>query len=103
MEKYILIKNYFNDNVVCAFSSDLEEVRENLNQDLLKLSEWFFENYTILNPDKCHYIFLGKNTISGLLQYCGEYLKGNERETVLAKEIDSKLSIKLSILKNYGH
>ena len=51
----------------------------------------------ILNPDKCHYIFLGKNTISHLLQYCGEYFKANERETVLGKEIDSKLSIKLNI------
>ena len=48
-------------------------------------------------------MLLGKNIISGLLQYCGEYLKGNERETVLGKEIDSKLSFKLSILKNYWH
>ena len=39
MEKYILINNYANGNVVYAFSSDLEEVHENLNQDLLKLSD----------------------------------------------------------------
>lgn len=50
MEKYILISNYANDNVVYAFSSDLEEVQENLNQDLLKFFEWSYENYTIQNP-----------------------------------------------------
>ena len=50
MEKYILISNYANDNVANAFSSDLEEVHENLNQDPLKFFEWSYENYTIQNP-----------------------------------------------------
>ena len=50
MEKHILISNYANDNVVYAFSSDLEEVHENLNQDLLKFFEWLYENYVIQNP-----------------------------------------------------
>ena len=31
-----------------------------------------------------------------LLQYCGEDLKANKLETVLGKEIDSKLGSKLS-------
>ena len=44
MEKYILISNYANDNVVYAFSLDLEEVHENLNQELLKFFEWSYEN-----------------------------------------------------------
>ena len=44
MEKYILISNYANDNVVYGFSLDLEEVHENLNQELLKFFEWSYEN-----------------------------------------------------------
>ena len=98
MEKYILISNYANDNVVYAFSSDLEEVHENLNQDLLKFFEWLYENYVIQNP-KSRQMSLyipGKKYHKRLLQHCEEELKANKLETVLGKEIDSKLGSKLS-------
>lgn len=98
MEKYILISNYANDNVVYAFSSDLEEVQENLNQDLLKFFEWSYENYTIQNPKSRQmslYIPWEKYH-KRLLQHCEEELKANKLETVLGKEIDSKLGSKLS-------
>ena len=98
MEKYILISNYANDNVVYAFSLDLEEVHENLNQELLKFFEWWYENYTIQNPKSRQmpqYIPWEKYH-KRLLQYCGEDLKANKLETVLGKEIDSKLGSKLS-------
>ena len=36
--------------VLDAFGSDLEQVKENLNQDLLKLSDWFYEKCMILDP-----------------------------------------------------
>ena len=98
MEKYILISNYANDNVAYAFSSDLEEVHENLNQDPLKFFEWSYENCTIQNPKSRQmslYIPWEKYH-KRLLQHCEEELKANKLETVLGKEIDSKLGSKLS-------
>ena len=50
------LSNYADDNVLYVFGSDMTEVKDKLSQDLPKLSEWFTENFMILNPDKCHYM-----------------------------------------------
>ena len=57
----LILCNYADDNVPYAFGSNQDEVKENLNQDILKLSEWFHEHCMILKPDNCHYMFLGKD------------------------------------------
>ena len=70
------LSNYADDNVLYAFASDPAKVKQNLTQDLkLKLSEWIHENYMILNPEKCHYMCHGKDSVSDLLRFCGEVLK----------------------------
>lgn len=51
--------------------------------------------FKIQNPDKYHYIPREKYH-KRLLQHCEEDLKANKLETVLGKEIDSKLGSKLS-------
>ena len=75
------LSNYADDNVLYAFGSNLEEVKQNLSQDLLKLSEWFHENSMILNPEKC--MCLGKDYVRDLLRFCGEVLETSKLETVL--------------------
>ena len=55
----------------------------------------------ILNPDKCHHTYLGKDVVSGLLKCCGEYLKVNKFETILGIEIDNKLNFE-SDIKTHG-
>ena len=46
----------------------------------------------ILNPEKCHYMCLGKDSASHLLRFCGEDLVTSELETVLGIQIDNKLN-----------
>ena len=41
---------------------NLNQIKQNLSQDLLKLLEWFHENCMSLNPEKCHYMRLGKDS-----------------------------------------
>ena len=91
-ENRSFLSNYADDNVLYAFGSNLDEVKQNLSQDLLKLSEWFYENCMILNPEKCHYMRLGKDSAGHLLRFCREDLVASERETVLGIETDSKLN-----------
>ena len=64
MENYIFISNCVVYNVAYDLSLDLEEVKENSNQDLLGLCEWFYENCMAQNPVKFHYICLGKDVVS---------------------------------------
>ena len=85
------LSNYADDNVLYAFGSNMTEVKDKLSQDLRKLSEWFTENFMILNPDKCHYMCLGKDAVNDILKLCDVELKSSELETVLGIEIDHQL------------
>ena len=46
----------------------------------------------ILNPVKCHYMCLRKDSASDLLRFCGEDLVASELKTVLEIQIDNKLN-----------
>ena len=46
----------------------------------------------ILNPDKCHYMCLGKDAVNDILTLCDKELKSSELETALGIEIDQKLT-----------
>ena len=44
-ENKFFLRNYTDYNVLYVFYSNQEDVKQNLILDLLKLSEWFHENY----------------------------------------------------------
>ena len=94
---YFENRSYADYNVLYAFGSNLDEVKQNLSQDPLKLSEWFYENCMILNPEKCHYMCLGKDFAGDLLRFCGEDLVASELETVLGIQTDNKLNFENQI------
>ena len=57
----------------------------------------------ILNPEKCHYMSLGKDSEGDLLRFCGEVLEASQIQTVLGIQIDDKLNFEIhikSICKN---
>ena len=39
--------------------STIDEVTRKLQYDFLVLDEWFFNNFLVLNSDKCHFMTLG--------------------------------------------
>ena len=45
----------------------------------------------ILNPEKCHYMCLGKDSVGDLLRFCGEVLESSKFEIVLGIQIGNKL------------
>ena len=44
------------------------------------------------NPEKCHYMSLGKDSEGNLLRFCGEVLEAGQFKTVLGIQIDNKLN-----------
>ena len=51
--------NYVDDNILSAFGKTFDEVTRKLQNDFLILDEWFFNNFLVLNSDKCHFMTLG--------------------------------------------
>ena len=82
------LSNYTDDNVPQDFRSNITEIKDKLSQDFTKLSEWFTENFMIINTDKCHYVYLGKDALNDILIFCDEEIKSSELETVLGIKID---------------
>ena len=46
----------------------------------------------IINPDKCHYMCVGADTINDVLKFCDEELEASTFETVFEIEIDLNFS-----------
>ena len=54
------LSNCADDNTVYTSGYNLKEVQEVLLDHLNKVTEWFFENYMVLNAGKCHLRDLAK-------------------------------------------
>ena len=48
--------NYADDSTLYAYNKNLETVISNLRQEFSILSNWFYDNYMVLNPGKCHFM-----------------------------------------------
>ena len=53
------LSNYTDDNSLYNTGKDLELVKSVLVNDFTAVKEWFYENFMILNQNKC-YMYIGK-------------------------------------------
>ena len=57
--KYVANKseicNYADDNTFYSSDKNTSQVISDLSNDFETLTRWFYDNYTLLNPDKCHF------------------------------------------------
>ena len=51
--------NYADDSTLYPYNKNLETVICNLRQEFSILSNWFCDNYIVLNPGKCHFMLFG--------------------------------------------
>ena len=91
------ISNYADDNTLYALGDNLEDVKGNLLLDFQIVSDWFYENYMVLNAEKCHFMCLGKNTEEETFIFNGIVMRNSKEEKILGVIIDNKLSFKSHI------
>ena len=53
------LSNYADDNTLFNYGDNVDIVFQNLSVDFGILKEWFFENFMVLNPGKCHFTCVG--------------------------------------------
>ena len=51
--------NYADGNASYSTDKNVNIVISRLSHYFAIISEWFYENYMLLNPDKCHFLTLG--------------------------------------------
>ena len=63
--------------------------------DFMIVEDWFFENYMILNPEKCYFMCIGKNiSDSELLNLNDLDLKNCKEVEILGITLDRNLNFK---------
>ena len=81
-------------------SKDLELVKSVLVNDFRAVKEWFYENFMILNPNKCHNTCIGKNNESDIFKFENVCLENSKEELILEITIDNKLTFDSHIKKH---
>ena len=86
--------NYADDNSLYVIANNPDSIKIPLIKNFKQITKWFYENYMILNPGKCHYMFLGKKGESDNNQLILENvtLSASPSETLLGIIIDKKLT-----------
>ena len=67
--------------------------------DFAIISEWFYKNYMVLNPDKCHFITLGFNKPIPDFSFKNTIIKNVTEEKILRILIDNNLNFKSHMKK----
>ena len=72
-----------------------------LRHDFAIISGWLYENYRILNPDKCHFLTLGFNKPFPDFSFKNTIIKNVIEEKILGIVIDNNLNFKYHMKKTY--
>ena len=83
------LSNYADDNNLSISGEDKELIKSMLSSDFMIVEDWFFENYMILNPEKCYFMCIGKNVSdSELLNLNDLNLKNCKEVEILGITLD---------------
>ena len=94
------LSNYVDDNNLFTTGTDIQLINQMLLLDFRTVYIWFYENFMILNPGKCHFISIGKDTHDeDVFYYDSLILKSSNEEVILGVTIDRKLTFRQHIKK----
>ena len=97
-----VLSNYADDSNFYATSNDKEETKRALAKAFQTVINWFYEDYMILNTEKCHYMCMGKDVEENeSLQISSRQKINSKEEVILAINIDRKLSFHQHIKNIY--
>ena len=82
---------YADDNTQISCEKTIDQVISNLQTDFHTLKVWFYDNFLVLNPKRCHFMTLGSgNNICNFA--CNDtVIKNSLSEKILGLTIDNSL------------
>ena len=85
--------NCADDGTLYFFNKNLQTVICNLRQEFSTLSNWFYDNYMMLNPGKCDFMLFDVKESEQFELICNDItLKHSSHEKILGVTIDNKLN-----------
>ena len=97
--QYSVLSNYADDNNLFVIGKNKEDIKSLLLLHFEIVNNWFYENFMILNPEKSHYMCIGKSLDDNkLLKILGIKIDKNLDFNNHIKSICRKAGQKLSVL-----
>ena len=89
-----VLSHYVDDNNLYAIGNDKEETKRALVKDFQTVINLFYENYLIVNTEKCHYKCMGKGVEENETSQISSQQKiiNSKEVEILEIKIDRKLS-----------
>ena len=94
-----MLSNYADDNNLFSIGRGLNKVKDTLAKDFGKVTNWFYENFMVLNSKKCHFMCIGKDVENETFTFKDVCYKSSKEEVILGITIDKKLSFDCHIRK----
>ena len=91
------LSNYADDNTLYTFRDNLKKIKDNLRNSFDMVHQWFYENYLVLNPGKCHFMCLKNNTENETFLFFNILMENSKEQIILGVTIDNKLNFKSHI------
>ena len=86
------LRNYADNYTFYASDCDLEDKKEVVLNDLNKVTEWFFENYMVLNAGKYYFMYIGKGTENETFIFKDTIINNSKEEKIAGVTIDNRLT-----------
>ena len=94
-----MLSNYADDNKLFSIGRDFNKVKDTLAKDFGIVTNWFYENFVVLNSKKCHFMCIGKDGKNETFTFKDVCYKSSKEEVILGITIDNKLSFDSHIRK----
>ena len=91
------ISNYGNNNTLYTFEDNLKKIKDNLRNSFDTVDQWFYENYVVLNAEKCHFMCLDNNTENETFLFRNILIENSKEQKILCFIIDNKLNFKSNV------
>ena len=91
------ISNYGNNNTLYTFEDNLKKIKDNLRNSFDTVDQWFYENYVVLNAEKCHFMCLENNTENETFLFHNILIENSKEQKILCFIIDNKLNFKSNV------
>ena len=92
------ICNYADDNTLYSANKDIIQIISNLSNDFETLRKCIYDNYMVLNPDKCHFTILDFQDQNFDFHYKNVVIRISTDEKILGITIDNKLNFKSHVI-----
>ena len=86
------LANYADDSTMYASDKRVSTIVDSLSHEFTILPKWFYNNFMVLNPDKCSFMFLGvDDSLQTNLVCDDEIFKNTKQAKVIGVTLNNKL------------